>query len=219
MWGMCDEKPLRIAISHILRQTLKREIALQGKTTLRETLKMTEKYGELLKLARSAIESELNKEKLELNKEIKEKYSEIGASFVTLTEHKILRGCIGSLYPHQELYKDVIENAKHAAFDDYRFPQVKKSELSEIKIEISVLSVPKKLEFRNEKELLKKINKNMGIILKKGFSSATFLPQVWEEIPEKIDFLENLCVKAGIEKHLWKTSEIYFYRVEKLKER
>ena len=180
---------------------------------------MTEKHGELLKLARSAIESELSNEKLEVNKEIKKKYSEKGASFVTLTEHKILRGCVGSLYPHQELYKDVIENAKHAAFDDYRFPQLKKNELSEIKIEVSVLSVPKRLEFKNEKELLKKINKNMGIVLKRGFNSATFLPQVWEELPEKIDFLESLCVKAGIGKDLWKSSEIYFYRVEKLKER
>jgi len=180
---------------------------------------MTKKYEELLKLARRAIESELNNEKLEVNKEIKEKYSEKGASFVTLTEGKMLRGCIGSLYPHKELYKDVIENAKHAAFDDYRFPQLKKNELSKIKIEISVLSIPKKLEFKDEKELLKKIDKDMGIILKRGFNSATFLPQVWEELPEKIDFLENLCAKAGIGKDLWKSSEIYFYKVEKVKEK
>jgi AmmeMemoRadiSam system protein A len=177
------------------------------------------KYGELLKLARSAIESALDNKKLEVSKEIKEKYSEKKASFVTLTEHGILRGCIGSLYPHQELYKDVIENAIHAAFDDYRFPQLKKEELSEVKIEISVLSLPKKIEFKNEKELLNKIDKNMGIILKKGFNSATFLPQVWQELPNKIDFLESLSLKAGIGKDDWKNSEIYFYRVEKIKEK
>jgi len=186
---------------------------------LRETLKMTRKYTELLKLARDAIERELNSEKLEISKGIKEKYSRKGASFVTLTERRVLRGCIGSLYPRQELYKDVIENAKHAAFDDYRFPQLRKNELSEIRIEVSVLSIPKKLEFKDEKELFKKIDKKMGIILKKGFNSATFLPQVWEDIPDKTDFIENLCVKAGINKDLWKSSEIYFYRVEKIKEK
>lgn len=180
---------------------------------------MTGKYEELLKLARDAIERELNNEKLEISRGIREKYSRKGASFVTLAKNKILRGCIGSLNAVQELYKDVIENAKHAAFDDYRFPQVKKNELSEIRIEVSVLSIPKKLEFKNEKELLKKIDKDMGIILRKGFSSATFLPQVWEDIPDKTDFLENLCIKAGINKDSWKSSEIYFYRVEKIKEK
>jgi len=177
-----------------------------------------EKYKELLNLARSAIGSELDNKKLDISKEIKEKYSEKKACFVTLTEHGRLRGCVGSLYPHQELYKDVIENAIHAAFEDYRFPQLKKDELAKIKIEISVLSVPQKLEFKNEKELLKKIDKDMGIILKKGFNSATFLPQVWEELPNKIDFLESLCLKAGIEKDAWKNSEIYFYKVEKIKD-
>jgi len=180
---------------------------------------MTRKYEELLKLARSAIESELNGEKLEISKEIKEKYSEKKASFVTLTEHRVLRGCIGSLSPRQELYKDVIENALHAAFDDYRFPQLKKSELSEVKIEISVLSVPEKISFKNEKELLKKINKDMGIVLKKGFSSATFLPQVWEDLPDKIDFLESLSIKARINKDAWKNAEVYSYGVEKIKEK
>jgi len=177
------------------------------------------KYEELLKLARSAIESELDSKELRVDESIKEKYSEKKACFVTLTEHGMLRGCIGTLYPHQELYKDIIENAKHAAFEDYRFPQLKKSEFPEIKIEVSVLSIPEKLEFKNEKELLKKIDKNMGIVLKMGFNSATFLPQVWEELSDKIDFLESLSLKAGIGKESWKNSEIYFYRVEKVKEK
>jgi len=173
--------------------------------------------NELLKLAKNAIESALKNKKLDVSRDIKEKYSEKKACFVTLTEHGMLRGCIGSLYPHQELYKDVIENAVHAAFEDYRFPQIKKDELGEIKIEISVLSIPKKLEFKNEKKLLQKIDRDMGIILKKGFSSATFLPQVWEELSDKIDFLESLCLKAGLGKDAWKNAEIYFYRVKKIK--
>ncbi len=174
---------------------------------------------ELLKLARKAIECELNNEPLVISEEIKKEYSKKGASFVTLVEHKALRGCIGSLYPHRELYKDVIENAKHAAFDDYRFPRLKKNELSGIKIEVSVLSTPKKIPFTSDKELVAKIDKDMGIILKRGLNSATFLPQVWKEIPEKIDFLEQLSLKAGMDKDDWKTSEVYFYNVEKVKER
>jgi len=177
------------------------------------------KFEELLKLARGTIESELNNKKLEISRNIKENYSEKGACFVTLTENKILRGCVGTLYPQKELYRDVIENARHAAFDDYRFPKLREQELPEIKIEVSILSLPKKLEFKNSEELLKKINRNMGIILKKGFNSATFLPQVWEELPDKIDFLENLSVKAGMDENSWKNSEIYFYRVEKVKEK
>ncbi len=177
------------------------------------------KYEELLKLARSAIESGLNNSRVIIPENIKKKYSEKKASFVTLTENGNLRGCIGSLYPKQELYKDIIENAKHAAFDDYRFSLLKKSELPEIIIEISVLSIPEKINFKDEKQLLQKISEDMGIILKKGFSSATFLPQVWEEIPNKIDFLEQLSVKAGMDKNSWKTSEIYFYKVEKVKEK
>ena len=68
-------------------------------------------------------------------------------------------------------------------------------------------------------ELLKKINKNMGIILRKGFNSATFLPQVWEEIPNKTDFLEELAMKADMKKDDWKNAEVYSYRVEKIREK
>jgi len=174
---------------------------------------------ELLILAREAIKSGFDNKELKIPENIKKKNSEKKASFVTLTKNGQLRGCIGSLYPHQELYKDVVENALHAAFDDYRFTPLKKSEFHEIKIEVSVLSIPKKIQFKNEKELLNKIEKNMGIILKKGFNSATFLPQVWEEIPDKIDFLEELSLKAGMKKDDWKTSEVYSYRVEKVKEK
>jgi AmmeMemoRadiSam system protein A len=174
---------------------------------------------ELLILARNAIKGKLGNEELKIDESLKKKYSEKKACFVTLTERGVLRGCIGSLYPCQELYKDVIENAKHAAFEDYRFPQLKRGELSEVKIEISVLSIPQKLQFRNEKQLLERIDKSMGLILRKGFNSATFLPQVWEEIPDKKEFLEHLSLKAGLDKDAWKTSEIYFYKVKKIEEK
>lgn len=177
------------------------------------------KYNELLKLSREAIESELNNKKLKISENIKKEYSKKKASFVTLTENGGLRGCIGSLYPRQELYKDVAENAIHAAFDDPRFSSLSQNEFSKIKIEISVLSIPEKINFKDENELLKKINKSMGIILEKGNNSATFLPQVWEQIFNKIDFLEQLSMKAGLNKNAWKNSEIYFYKVESVKEK
>ncbi len=174
---------------------------------------------ELLQLARKALETQFNEEELVIPENVKKKYSVQKASFVTLTENSELRGCIGSLYPRQELYKDVIENAINAGFNDSRFAQLRESELEGIKIEVSVLSIPEKLEFKDDKDLLKKIDKDMGILLRKGFYSATFLPQVWEDIPDKKDFLEHLSRKAGLEKDAWKTANIFFYRVEKIKER
>ncbi|MCX6747108.1 MAG: AmmeMemoRadiSam system protein A [Candidatus Pacearchaeota archaeon] len=174
---------------------------------------------ELLSLARKTLEFHLKGKKLIIPESIKEKYSEKKACFVTLTKKNELRGCIGTLYPRQALYQDIVENAINAGFNDFRFPSLRENELLDIRIEISVLSVPERLEFKDNKELLKKIDKNMGIILKKGYNSATFLPQVWEEIPDKIEFLEHLSAKTGLEKNAWKDAEIYSYRVEKIKEK
>ncbi len=173
---------------------------------------------DILQLARKTLENYFNNKKFEPDAETKLKYSEKKASFVTLTKNTSLRGCIGSLEAHQELWKDVQSNSVNAAFSDPRFPQLTKSELSQIKIEVSVLSIPKKLEYKNEQELLNKINSQMGIILKKGFSTSTFLPQVWEQIPDKIKFLEQLSLKAGLPQDAWKTVEIQYYTVKKYKE-
>lgn len=172
----------------------------------------------LLQLARKTIEYYLKNKELKIPEELKKKYSEKKASFVTLTKNKELRGCIGSLYPKQELWKDVKENVINATFHDPRFNPLTKQELEKIKIEISILTIPKKINFKDEKELLNKINKNMGIILKKGFGTSTFLPQVWEEISDKKAFLEQLSLKAGLDKDAWKNAEIYSYEVEKMRE-
>lgn len=174
--------------------------------------------NELLKLSRECLEHKFDNKETEVSEDIKKKFSKKQACFVTLTENNELRGCIGSLSAHQELWKDVIENTINAGFHDPRFLPLSSWDLNKIKIEISVLNVPKKLEFKDEKDLLKKIDKNMGIILKKGFYSATFLPQVWEEITDKINFLENLSLKAGLDRDAWKDAEIWYYRVEKIKE-
>jgi AmmeMemoRadiSam system protein A len=173
---------------------------------------------ELLVLARNALVKYLQGEEVKPSEEIKKKYSVKQACFITLTKNGELRGCVGSLYPRQELWKDVIENSINAGFIDNRFLPLKESELWGIKIELSILSIPKKLEFKSPEELLKKINSNHGVILQKRMNSATFLPQVWEQIPDKINFLEQLSLKARLSKDAWKTAEVWVYEVEKIKE-
>ena len=172
----------------------------------------------LTDLARKTIESYFCGKNFEVDEATRKTFSKLGASFVTLTINGELRGCIGSLVARQSLWKDVRENALNAAFEDSRFSPLEKGELNRIKIEVSVLSEPKKLEYKNEKDLLNKLNHNMGLILKKGFYSATFLPQVWEELPDKIDFLEHLSRKAGLNKDAWKTADFEYYAVTSEKE-
>lgn len=182
---------------------------------------MTEKYKELLKLAREAIKTELENKELKVEGDIKKKFSDKRACFVTLSLKKNdeLRGCIGSLEARQELWKDVVENARDAAFLDPRFDKLSLDELEKIKIEISVLSVPVKISYKDEEDLKKKI-KEKGVILRKGFYSATYLPQVWEQIKDEEEFLGSLCMKAGLSFDIWKKEKIdvWTYEVEKVKE-
>ena len=177
------------------------------------------KSGEkLVKLARSAVKKYLANEKIILEKVEDRNLNEKRGVFVTLNINNELRGCIGSLEARQELWKDVIENAIHAGFHDFRFPQLKEDELKDIKIEVSVLTKAKEIKFKTPKELLDKIDKNMGLILENNGRSATFLPQVWHQLEDKGDFLEALSLKAGLLKDNWKTSRIFYYRVEVFKE-
>lgn len=143
------------------------------------------------------------------------------STFVTLTKKGELRGCVGSLIAKKPLYEDIINNSLLAAFSDTRFPQVGKDELSEIKIEISVLSEPKPYLYNNIDELIKKIEpKKHGLIIQNGFNQATYLPQVWDELPDKIIFLESLCLKAGLPQNAWQSdsTEIFYYQVDKFSE-
>ncbi len=176
-------------------------------------------YKELLKLARYTISAKLDGNQVRVSDDIKDKYFKKQACFITLAKDKELRGCMGSLEPRQELWRDVVENSMHAAFNDPRFLPVSSDEMSKIKIEISILSVPEKLVYKDLKDLLRKIDNKMGIVLKKGGNSVTYLPQVWEHIPDKKEFLENLSMKAGLDKDDWKQGcEIKFYRVESVEE-
>lgn len=176
-------------------------------------------YKELLELARESIKLSFHNKKPEVNEKLRNKFSEKKACFVTLTLKGELRGCIGSIYARQELWKDVIENAIHAAFDDPRFPPLKEQDFDKIKIEISILSIPRKISYITEQELEKKI-KNKGVIIKKSFYSATYLPQVWDEIPDFMEFIGSLCEKAGLSPDAWKRLdlEVFIYDAKKVSE-
>jgi AmmeMemoRadiSam system protein A len=194
---------------------LNNEIKNNFKSSLKEVKLQKMKLTEI---ARKTLEAHFKGKEFELDKRTKERLKEKRACFVTLTKNGELRGCIGTLEPRQPLYKDIIENAKNAALNDPRFAPVSESELKDINIEVSVLSLPKKIKYKSPEELLKKINKKMGLILEKGYYSATFLPQVWEDLPDKVQFLEYLSMKAGLNRNAWKTADISFYTVKIEKE-
>jgi uncharacterized protein len=144
-----------------------------------------------------------------------------GASFVTLTVHGDLRGCIGALQPYQPLAEDVREHAVAAALEDPRFPQVQEKELAKIQIEISRLTVPVVLDYKDAQDLVSRLRPGVdGVILRDGFRRATFLPQVWEKIPEASSFLANLCYKMGAAPDTWKRKhlEVLVYQVEEFHE-
>lgn len=146
------------------------------------------------------------------------KLIEDGATFVTLYigKQKALRGCIGSLEARRPIVFDVVNNAINAAFDDPRFQPVQEYELKNIKIEISILTPAESLKVKDADDLLKKLVPGKhGLIIQKGWNRATFLPIVWKEIPEKEQFLNELCQKAGLLPYEWKnTDEMEFYTYE-----
>ena len=126
------------------------------------------------------------------------------ASFVTLHKNGELRGCIGSLEAHQPLINDIAEHAYAAAFQDPRFPDLQNKEYEQLEIEISVLSKPELMTFENEEDLLQQIRPDVdGLIIEHGYNRGTFLPSVWEQLPDKKDFLNHLKVKAGLSTHWW----------------
>jgi len=138
-------------------------------------------------------------------------------TFVTLTKNGLLRGCIGHIEPIQEIYKDVIDNALSAAFQDPRFPPLKKEEMKDVEIEISVLTQPQGLVYTSVGDLLNKLQPlRDGVIIEKGKKGATYLPQVWEDLMEKEDFLSSLCEKASLLADEWKSGKlkVFTYQAE-----
>lgn len=146
--------------------------------------------------------------------------AERGACFVTLTQHGELRGCIGSLQAQRPLADDVVENAVAAALRDARFPPLSASELPRTAIEVSLLSRPEFVEFRDEQDLLAKLEPGRdGVIFFDGCRRATFLPQVWDQLPDRRSFLGRLKQKAGLPADHWGPGVmIATYQVEKFTE-
>ena len=142
-------------------------------------------------------------------------------TFVTLTIDGNLRGCIGNLTSDESLVSGIRRNTINAAFHDPRFSSLSLSELDLVSIEISILSEPRPLHYLDAADLLKKIHPNIdGVILRKGIASATFLPQVWEQLPQPQDFLTQLCLKAGLAADAWQHSklEVSTYQVQHFEE-
>ena len=179
----------------------------------------------LLRVARNAIENHINRKPLEIYDfdSLTPNLSSLGASFVTLNTipDNHLRGCIGALEAYQSLILDVQEHAIAAAFDDYRFSPVRVTELPVIRIEISRLTKPILLNYDSAEDLLDKLHPGIdGVILKNGIQRATFLPQVWEKIKSKENFLSQLCLKMGANSDLWKRKQlqVFTYQVEEFHE-
>ncbi len=176
----------------------------------------------LLQIARDAITAELSEDSLKKYDFSDEEdwLQQMAACFVTLTINDLLRGCIGSLEAHRTLLKDVQQNARAAAFHDPRFPPLTRAELDKISIEISLLSSLKALEFDNEQDALKQVRPGIdGIVFEAGAYRSTFLPQVWQQIPESKDFLAQLKQKAGLASDFWSENvKLFRYTVTKYKE-
>lgn len=172
----------------------------------------------LLTVARTSIEDHFRKEKRvnSLIKTADEKLCEYGASFVTLTKNTKLRGCIGTLTAYQSLVQDVCEHAAAAGFNDYRFPSLTSQEVKVVSIEVSYLTPPRELVYSNAEDLLQKLVKDEdGVILGDGYHQATYLPQVWDQIPDKEEFLSSLCLKMGLSSDTWlkKHLNVEIYKV------
>jgi AmmeMemoRadiSam system protein A len=188
---------------------------------------LTEEQGKaLLWLARETIARQLGKEPREPEPDIAaclrdQALQEKRGTFVTLKEHGELRGCIGTLVGIDPIVEGVKRNALHAAFDDSRFSPVEEEELAAIEVEVSILTEPTPLIYATPEELLARLQAGVdGVIIRKGGQGATFLPQVWEQLPAPEDFLCHLCRKGGLPAEVWRsgTLEVLTYRVQYFEE-
>jgi hypothetical protein len=182
-------------------------------------MKMREIYVDIAKAAIEDVLYDRNTIDREKLLETAPELAQYGATFVTLTLHGALRGCIGSLVAHRPLIDDLIDNARAAAFRDPRFYPLTISEFDEVETEISLLSEPKLLAYDSVADLKEKVRPGIdGVVLNLNGQRATFLPQVWDELPTFELFFSHLCHKAGLgadclEEH----PKIELYQVEKVK--
>ena len=143
-----------------------------------------------------------------------------GATFVTLTQNGQLRGCIGSLEAYRALADDVAENALAAAFRDPRFAPLESDELALTRVEVSLLAAARAIDFADEDDAIAQLRPGVdGLILSYGSRRATFLPQVWETLPEAPRFVAQLKLKAGLPADFWVPGiSLARYEVKKWKE-
>jgi len=205
------------------RATLRiREKVEEG--AMSETDKLTEEEGRrLVEVARKTIQKALfnPKDQSEPETASSPKFQERRGTFVTLTLNGALRGCIGHIIPQESLIEGVRINAVNAAFRDPRFRPLGQDEFEKIKVEVSILTEPKPVTYTDAQDLLAKLSPGTdGVIIRKGYHQATFLPQVWEQLPDKKDFLTHLCLKAGLDRDAWayEKLEVHTYQVQAFEE-
>jgi len=177
----------------------------------------------LLTLARQTIALKLDlpvpdDEQKKLGKQLHDPaFQQDRGTFVTLHKHGQLRGCIGTIAAMEPLAANIRHNAVNSAFGDPRFPPLQKKEFNEVEIEVSILTDPKPLTYEKGADLPAKLRPKVdGVILRDGMASATFLPQVWDQLPQPEDFLSRLCMKAGLRPNAWQTGklEVLTYQVQ-----
>ncbi|WP_321492302.1 AmmeMemoRadiSam system protein A [uncultured Desulfobacter sp.] len=179
---------------------------------------ISDKQGQiLLKIARNSIAEKLglyvDKTQIDLNQPFLEVKQGV---FVTLHKDGALRGCIGVIEPVESLKTGVANTAKLAAFKDFRFAPLAREEFDQVDLEISLLSRPEKFEYSSAKELIQGLEPfRDGVIIEKGSNRATFLPQVWNQLPDTASFLSQLCIKAGLDADEWTKGslDVQTYRV------
>ncbi len=185
-------------------------------------MEVTDEQGKaLLKLARRTIAFRLGCGEAPESGDDCRDLQQRGAVFVTLKKRGRLRGCIGNLEPVGPLWQGVRDNALNAAFHDSRFPPLTAEEIDEVHLDISILGPAVLLEYSDADDLLARLRPGQdGVILRSGTAGATFLPQVWQQLPNPEDFLDHLCRKAGLSASAWRHShpEIRIYRVQSFEE-
>lgn len=177
-----------------------------------------ERGGILLPIARAAISAALGRAQQADEQALW--LQEQGACFVTLTQDGELRGCIGTLEAHRTLLQDVKANAHAAAFRDPRFPALTAAELDKTQVEISLLSAMQPMRFSGERDALSQLQPDVhGVVIEYGRHRSTFLPQVWEQLPDVAEFMAHLKNKAGLPPDFWADEvRLSIYTVSKWKE-
>lgn len=158
----------------------------------------------LLRVARAAIASGLRTGRAPDGVHDAESLGSPRGCFVTLHLDGALRGCVGSLRPRGPLVGEVARAAYMAAFNDPRFPPVTEDEVERLLIHVSVLSTPMPVAVRSEADLVQSLRPNIdGVILHEGARLGTFLPDVWRSIPDPVEFVKQLKLKAGFSVDYW----------------